>query len=447
MNILLTDKCSNNCPYCFAQEKLEADSKLNQMPLDNYRKVLDFLKKSRNRTVKLLGGEPMLHSQISEIIKMTAEDDDFDNIIIFTGGIFDRNLVHLLTNEKISVVLNTNHPDDYKENKWEIYMGNLDYMISLGIHVTPGYNIYREDFDYEFILDLLEHYKLKNLRWTVAVPMGSYGNAHVSLDNYRRMGKRLTEFLLRVSDLGVRASLDCFVPLCTFSDSDYGKLIKFFPQMAKGGFCSPAIDVGPDLTVWRCFAVSSYENVSLEKFPDLKSLRNYFLSTFDHYKWHIYPKRCEKCKYKTARICHASCLSFKAGEIDEFVRQEREAKVIVKEAEELFASGKFEEAIIKYEKALSQAPYSLEIRAGAALCYINAGQIVPAAKLLDEIEAEYPEYPALHVYRSFMYEAVKDYTKAIASLRKALQICPKDEKLKERIDRLRSAQIMSMSLF
>ncbi|RQW91338.1 MAG: radical SAM protein, partial [Geobacter sp.] len=89
MNILLTDKCSNDCPYCFAKEKLEADSRLNQMPLENYVKVLEFLKRSKSRYVKLLGGEPMLHSEIEKIIHMAVSDDWFDAVTVFTGGIFD----------------------------------------------------------------------------------------------------------------------------------------------------------------------------------------------------------------------------------------------------------------------------------------------------------------------------------------------------------------------
>ena len=86
MNILLTDKCSNDCPYCFAKEKLEEDTKLNQMPFENYEKILAFLKKSKSGYVKLLGGEPMLHTEISKIIKRASGDPDFNKISVFTGG-------------------------------------------------------------------------------------------------------------------------------------------------------------------------------------------------------------------------------------------------------------------------------------------------------------------------------------------------------------------------
>ena len=437
MNILLTDKCSNDCPYCFAKEKLEADRRLNQMPLENYLKVLDFLRRSRSRHVKLLGGEPMLHSEIARIIETAVTSDDFDSVTVFTGGIFDRALVELLVHEKINIVVNTNHPSDYRGNKWETFMRNLHRLISLGADVTLGYNIYKPDFEYEFIIELLDYYKIRNLRWTIAVPMGTYGNRHVPLDDYVRMGERITEFLFTFADMGVQSRLDCFLPLCTFSDSDYGKIIKMFPYMAKGGMCLPAIDVGPDLSVWRCFSVSNYENVSLESFPDLKSLTEFWLSTFDHYKWHIYPEKCTECRYRLARLCQSSCLSFKASAIEENIRREKEATPIFKKAGEMFVSGKLPEARDLYEECLKVAPYSLHMRAEAALCHVRTGGLERAEKILDEIGKEYPDYPALSVYRGVLCEARNDVDGAVINFRRALRLCPTDETLKERIKRLR----------
>lgn len=444
MNILLTDKCSNSCPYCFAKEKLEADSRLNQMPLENYRKALDFLRKSRNRSVKLLGGEPMLHSDIREIINMTVDDDDFESVVIFSGGIFDKSLVHLLAHEKIHVVLNTNHPSDYKDGKWEIFMKNLDYMISLGVDVTPGYNIYKTDFEYDFILDILDYYKLKNLRWTVAVPMHSYENRHVPFDDYRKMGKRITEFLLTFADMGVESRLDCFLPLCTFNDTDYGKLIKTFPSMAKGGFCRPAIDVGPDLTVWRCFAISSYENVNLENFSNLRELTGFFMSSFDHYKWHIWPEQCEKCKYRLSRICQSSCLAFKVKEIKKFLEEEKSGMAILAEAKELLDKNDMPSASVKYKEAMEKAPKSIKIKADSSFFYIRAGDFVTARTLLDEIEKEYPDYSIIPIYRGIINEEEKDYQGAIRNYRKALRLCPRENDLKDRIKKLRSLQILNM---
>ncbi|GEM_PF-1374866 len=444
MNILLTDKCSNDCPYCFAKEKLEADSRLNQMPLANFHTVLEFLRKSKVRHVKLLGGEPMLHSDISRIIATAASDENFDSITVFTGGIFDQSLVDLLIHEKINVVINSNHPDDYKGNKWDIFMRNLYRLVSLGADVTIGYNIYRPDFDYGFILELLEYYRIKNLRWTIAVPMGSYGNRHVPLDGYKKMGERITEFLLTFADLGVQSRLDCFLPLCTFSDGDYGKLIKIFPSMAKGGLCRPAIDVGPDLSVWRCFSVSNYQNALLSDFPDLRALSSFFMSTFDHYKWHVYPEKCEECRYRAARICQSSCLSFKAGEIEKFIKCEKEAQPTLNEAGEMLTTGRLREATEKYEEALKMAPYSLHIRAESAVCFIRTGQLERAEKLLDEIEKEYPDYPAQLVYRGVLHQERGELDKAIVSYRRALRLCPGDEELRERIRRLRTSQMIQM---
>lgn len=440
MNILLTDKCSNDCPYCFAREKLEADHRLNQMPLSNFQTVLEFLRRSKCRHVKLLGGEPMLHSEIARILEIAISDKDFDYITVFSGGIFDRSLADMLVHEKINIVLNSNHPDDYRGGKWDLFMTNLSRLVSQGADVTIGYNIYRPDFDYGFILELLECFSIKNLRWTIAVPMGSYGNRHVPLEGYEDMGRRITAMLLTIADMGVQSRLDCFLPLCTFSDSDYGRIVKLFPGMARGGLCRPAIDVGPDLTVWRCFSVSQYENVVLTDFPDLNALTGYFMSTFDHYKWHVFPEKCRECGYRKARLCQASCLAFKAGGIESFLELEKNAHPVFKEAGRLFIAGKYSEASAKYSEALDIAPHSLHIRAESAICLVRTGELEKAGKLLDEIEKEYPDYPAQFVYRAVLHEARGQTGKALASYRRAQKLCPNDEELKGHIRRLSGAR-------
>ena len=326
-------------------------------------------------------------------------------------------------------------------------MRNLDYMMSLGVNVTLGYNIYRLDFDYEFMLELLDYYKIKNLRWTVAVPMGTYDSSHVPLEDYPKMGKRITEFLLRFADMGVQSRLDCFVPLCTFSDSDYGKLIKMFPHMAKGGYCKPAIDIGPDLTVWRCFAISAYENVSLESFPDMKSLQEFFMSTFDHYKWHVYSDKCKSCKYRIAKVCQGSCLAFKVKEINNFIMDEKKAGPVLEEGKKLLCRNNLAGALPKYEEALKTAPHSIPVRAESALFYIRTGKFEKAEELLKTIEEEYPGYSPIYIYRAIIHEEKKEFKKAIKNYREALRLSPKDENLKKRLEKLKTLEILNMGIF
>lgn len=122
MNILLTDHCNLQCPYCFATNKLVADKKnLSHMSLKNLKIALDFCKKSGERRIGVLGGEPTLHPYFGKMIKMIVNSGlDFT---LFTNGIVsnkkDIELLRALDPKNAKITLNVNERDFYsdKENK------------------------------------------------------------------------------------------------------------------------------------------------------------------------------------------------------------------------------------------------------------------------------------------------------------------------------------------
>ena len=58
-NLILTDSCKRNCPYCFAK-----DSDVGEFTLDNFMKAVEFIK-TGPPVVNLLGGEPTEHNLLS----------------------------------------------------------------------------------------------------------------------------------------------------------------------------------------------------------------------------------------------------------------------------------------------------------------------------------------------------------------------------------------------
>lgn len=68
-NVLLTETCVRSCPYCFAKQYMsEADVK-DSLTWDNLIYIADFLQSSNINHISLLGGEPLLHPDISEFCK------------------------------------------------------------------------------------------------------------------------------------------------------------------------------------------------------------------------------------------------------------------------------------------------------------------------------------------------------------------------------------------
>lgn len=63
-NILITNFCNQNCPFCFTRAEMSNKLIRKEMSLENFKKTLLKIKKNPEiQVVKLLGGEPTLHSR------------------------------------------------------------------------------------------------------------------------------------------------------------------------------------------------------------------------------------------------------------------------------------------------------------------------------------------------------------------------------------------------
>ena len=103
MNILLTTTCSRRCPYCFAQERVTlepgAPTKRTAPPhisREDFSRAIEFAKTGAARQVGILGGEPSLHPQFTELLEL-AWDAGFHTKIFSNGMWRERDLDALAT--------------------------------------------------------------------------------------------------------------------------------------------------------------------------------------------------------------------------------------------------------------------------------------------------------------------------------------------------------------
>jgi len=88
-NIQIVEGCPQNCSYCpYPEMRDNKTGKLNEMPLDDYKKIIEQISDfSEDGTVSLsLWGEPSYHSNIYEIINYVLIHDNLD-LIIETSGL------------------------------------------------------------------------------------------------------------------------------------------------------------------------------------------------------------------------------------------------------------------------------------------------------------------------------------------------------------------------
>ena len=129
MNVLLTNKCNRQCKYCFAEERVYYQSRGRGPPKsspsyisrENFGKVLNFARDSKQHRISLLGGEPSLHPEFDRILQRAW--DEMFNLTVFTNGIWSEEAIafvekaNITDNRKLNLVVNVNQPEDTPENE------------------------------------------------------------------------------------------------------------------------------------------------------------------------------------------------------------------------------------------------------------------------------------------------------------------------------------------
>ena len=106
--LFLTGKCNLNCPKCFNQLNMLSKTSMN----------FDFIKNLvlNNPEVDkydIMGGEPMLHPQINQILHFL--DDQEKKIGLYTNGLLLKRVPHDIKNLKINMAFHSIFSDDPSE--------------------------------------------------------------------------------------------------------------------------------------------------------------------------------------------------------------------------------------------------------------------------------------------------------------------------------------------
>lgn len=151
-NIVVTNRCDLSCWYCFFYQK--QNEPVYEPNLDQIRAMLKVLRSERPvpcNAVQLTGGEPMMRTDIVEIVKMCREEG-FEHVQLNTNGIRisqDPELVKKVVNAGVNVFYMSFDgvtPKTNPKNFWEVpkAIENVRKTGKAGIVLVPtvinGYN-------------------------------------------------------------------------------------------------------------------------------------------------------------------------------------------------------------------------------------------------------------------------------------------------------------------
>lgn len=312
-NLLLTEVCVRSCPYCFAKTEMAGSPARDVLSWENLVYVADFFDISRERHLSLLGGEPTLHSDFTDIVLYLLRREF--QVTVFTSGIVEEGPLGIMAEhlggfqpQQLSFVCNINEPRHTPKAQTE----KLHRFLSLLGHLTtPGFNIFEPDFQIDFLFELICRFGLlRSIRLGLAHPIPMKANAHLGIKDLPAMAGRLAGFFPRFQQYRVSPGLDCGFPLCVFSDEQLASLFKMNKNAVNFG-CGPAIDIGIDLSVWPCFPLSEFHRKSLYDFNSLGEIGAYYREIHEKVRMESPGlfDQCDECIHRENQLCQGGCIS------------------------------------------------------------------------------------------------------------------------------------------
>lgn len=303
--VMLTTRCPNACPWCFARAKMAAYRArgITEMGWGDVAAVAGFYERNGLRSITLLGGEPMLHSRFVDVLDRLGSRG-FE-ILVATSG----NVAETLVDEvaaagigSLSFSLNcTSYFDGGPKRRRRVD----HFLRRIGRPVTLSYTVSERDLGakepYAVVdrMGLIMKFGLRpHLQFQIAVP--SRGNAgFIPAGRYGEAVALLRSWFGVLNRNGVTYGLECHsVPRCVIPVEGEGA----------GLFCSRCpgfmIDIGPGLTVWPCFPLSDI-TAPLGRFGNFREIREHFRQRVADVG-----RGCEACVGGVTNACGDLCAGF-----------------------------------------------------------------------------------------------------------------------------------------
>lgn len=307
-NLLLTTRCVRSCPYCFAKKEMAESDPSDTISWENIIYLADFLIKSNDHHIALLGGEPTLHPQFVDIILYLLERGF--HITVFTSGVMsDERLEELefhltqIPPERIQFVCNLNDPEQTPTPKGEIDTVHR-FLTAMGPWTTPGFNIYRIDFSLDFIFSYIARFGMQRLlRLGLSSPIVNQNNLYIRKEDMKKVIDRLYSFRDLFEKFRVRPNLDCGFPLCNFTNEQLGWFFRISGAVNFG--CGPAIDIKPNMDVYSCFPLSNIHKRSLFEFNSIHEVAAFYVNLHDEIRQDIPGvfDECAACIFRSEGRC------------------------------------------------------------------------------------------------------------------------------------------------
>ncbi len=254
MNVNVTTYCNLKCPYCFARDLWKAAGSTRNLSAAHLEKVLAFHRASGANEVRLIGGEPTLHPRFIE--RYSRVRDAGFKAVLFSNGIVRKEVVDFLARQPNldSIVLNIQEPRRYTRAQ----RAALRYTLAaMGQRAVLSHVIYRMPFSLKFLIPMIQAYGLnKSIKVSIAAPCYKTRNACIPLKDHKRVIAEMVRQSKAFKPYGIRWYPDTTYMWCLFTPRQL-RILRENVDFQLINYCSPVLEIAPDLTVFRCFGTAA----------------------------------------------------------------------------------------------------------------------------------------------------------------------------------------------
>jgi cyclic pyranopterin phosphate synthase len=273
----------------------------------NLETIIGFYMQSQLDRFVVLGGEPTLNPDFKPMIDRILQED-FKAVVIFTNGLMPDDVLTYLSNHddpRVGIALNLNNQADHSPAEWT-QVNNT--MKALGKRIGLGINIYHSGQDYDYIIEAIDEYGLHpHVRAGLTHPVVGSKNIYARQDDFEAIAEDLVGFAEKAFRKDINFSFDCGFQFCMFSLDQHKALLRFGIKFRSE--CTPIIDIGPDLNVWRCFPLMNDVAGHLNEFSGRKKIIDAFDKKYKSLQRMGNKMECPQCMYRRNGLCSGGCLA------------------------------------------------------------------------------------------------------------------------------------------
>lgn len=299
LRLHLTYECNLDCEYCYIRGAKRPSK--HWLSLDDFDKLLLWMKDKGWHGVRFAGGEPLLYPDLKKIIQRCRESGIRYGMATNATGPSD--VFEEMKRDEVSLISVNYCIDSLKGFEKENYLRNLSILRKKKIRYELSFVIGEKQIKDSFIA-IAKKYKPGVIRFCLPVP-GAEGKT--SIDSITVPFKKIKKNIFAMIDMCLRNGILVYMyrPLlrCLFTDSEWFKINKLFPNLCFTRCPLGCLDeytgnivVNPDLSFYPCVAVLD-EGRDITSFKTRNSLNMYIKEKMSPFIHAPNLKECEQCRY------------------------------------------------------------------------------------------------------------------------------------------------------